>query len=41
MTPSLNTHDQDTEEAVACGPAAQSGPAVTPRRREGRSLPRP
>jgi len=37
----LNTHDQDDRQALASGPAAPSGPAVTPRRREGRSLPPP
>jgi DNA-binding Xre family transcriptional regulator len=37
----LNTHDQDDRQEVAAGAAAPSGPAVTPRRREGRSLPPP
>ena len=32
----LNTHDQEDPQEVA---AAPSGPAITPRRREGRSLP--
>jgi len=35
----LSTHDQDERQAVACGPAVPSGLAVTPRRRDGRSLP--
>lgn len=35
----LTTKSQDDQQADASGPTARGGPAVTPRRRDGRTLP--